>query len=277
MSVRVSSPVKGYATSAYGWRTLSGQRVFHGGLDIGTGGVSAPVFAMFDGVIEDIVRNREPGQPASRGRVIAPGRSGNAPKIRNTDGERQIYGHVMTAIGWRVGDKIRAGQLLGYTDLSGNTSGHHLHLEIWNANGTTRNPMLDFRAFGLAVGAPPTKYLPPAKRSYAAVRMHERNTLAEIFAAYRVLLLALGYRTPSGVNSAAGLMQVWLNDHGASLRVDGDPGHLTKTALQRRLSDPDLRRPYTGRLTGVWGGVGSPTRIAASALLNDRITIARKG
>lgn len=271
------SPVKGYATSEYGWRTLNGRRVFHGGLDIGTGGVSAPVYAMYDGVIEDIVRDRRPGQPATSGRVIAPGRSGNAPRVRNPDGEQQIYGHVLTSPGWRVGDKVKAGQLLGYTDLSGNTSGHHCHLEVWNANGSTRNPRIDFRAFGVTVGAAP-KGISAPREPYPRAVMHERNTLAEIFDAFRVLLLALDYRTPSGVNSAAGLMQVWLQDGGYYTgAIDGDFGPMSKAALQRRLSDPSLRRPLAGPITREWGPAGSPTRIAASALLNDRINLAKKG
>jgi len=118
----------------------------------------------------------------------------------------------------------------------------------------------------------------PPPRRYPAVRMHERSTLGEIFDGYRELLLALGFRTPSGVNSPAGLMQVWLADRGLDVGpVDGDFGPRSKRALQVRLSDRELRRPYTGPITGVWGPVGSQTRIAAAALLNDRITIARKG
>ncbi len=270
------SPVKGWASSEYGWRVLSGSRVFHAGLDIATGGVSAPVYAMYDGVIEDIVRDREHGQPASRGRVIAPGRSGNAPKIRNADREVQIYGHVLTAIGWRVGDKVKAGQLLGYTDLSGNTSGHHCHLETWNANGTTRNPRLDFRAAGVIVGSTPQKAVaaPVERDRYPHRPMTRNSSWDELSYAWGIWLGSHGY-----TGSRYERIQKWLNNRGANLLVDGDIGPRTLTAWQRIMRDlhADGRARYGSTVTGRVGGLGSPFRTAIAAYANDRRDTAKKG
>jgi len=156
------SPVKGYLSSGYGTRN----GVKHAGVDIATGGVAAPVYAAFGGTLSNIVRGRKRYQPASQGPVVAPGRSGDGGQVRNPDGERQVYIHVRFLEKWKNGDRVEAGDLLGYVNLSGNTSGYHLHFECWNKNGVTRNPLIDFRAFGLAVGEtprPPKKDTAPAK------------------------------------------------------------------------------------------------------------------
>lgn len=120
-------------------------------------------------------------------------------------------------------------------------------------------------------------WTPPKKgAAYPLRQMTETNTLAEIYAAYKVLLTALGYKTPH--MSATGLMQTWLKAMGQDVGpIDGDFGPRSKRALQRRLADKSLRRPYTGPIDGLWGGTGSATRISASALLNDRINHAKKG
>src|SRR5690625_2763478 len=151
----MASPVHGTRSSRYGYRTLGGRRSFHAGLDIATGGQRRAVHAPYAGTIERIIRGRKHGQPATSGQVLAPGRSGNGLVIRNPDGERQLLGHVQVLAGLKVGQKVRRGQKVGTVDLSGITTGHHLHLEIWNANGTTRNPEIDFRHWGIKVGAKP--------------------------------------------------------------------------------------------------------------------------
>ena len=272
---KMVSPLKGYATSEYGWRTLAGRRVFHGGLDIATGGVAAPVYAAFDGVFEKIVRSREHGQTNNVG-TIAPYRTGNAPLIRNADGERQLYGHVMTAIGWRVGDKIKAGQLIGYTDLSGNTSGYHCHLEVWNADRTTRNPRLDFRAFGIGVGSTPVRASSPGSSRYPWVAMTRNSSWSDLSYAYGILLGALGYEGTRGER-----IQSWLNDvDDAGLVVDGNIGPRSIEAWQRyfrALTRKGKLRHGVTVITRRIGGLGSEFRTAIAAYANDHRNTAKKG
>jgi len=153
--VSMASPVHGSRSSRYGYRTLNGRRAFHAGVDISTAGKRRSVYAAYAGTIERIVRGRKHGQPATSGQVLAPGRSPNGVIIRNPDGERQLYGHVQVLAGLRVGQKVKRGQRIGTVDLSGITTGLHLHFETWNANGTTRNPEVDFRHWGIAVGSKP--------------------------------------------------------------------------------------------------------------------------
>src|SRR3546814_10914299 len=78
------SPVQGYVSSRYG-RRGSGN---HLGLDIATNKKPGPVYAMFDGVFERIVRGRGHGD-TSRKNELAAFRTGDGPMIRNSDGERQ--------------------------------------------------------------------------------------------------------------------------------------------------------------------------------------------
>lgn len=159
MSTMVS-PVKGYRSSAYGYRGGT----LHAGVDIGTGGVAAPVYAAFAGVLSNIVRGRKRYQPWNVGPTVAPYRTGDGLRVHNPDGEQQLYIHMRPLDSLQNGDRVTAGQLLGYVNLSGNTSGYHLHFEVWNARGRTRNPEIDFHAFGLDVGETPKKAVAPAPK-----------------------------------------------------------------------------------------------------------------
>lgn len=268
MAKTMCSPVRGYVTSEFGKRN----GVLHAGMDIGTGGVAAPVYATFAGRLSNIVRGRRRWQPASEGAVVASGRSGDGGRVKNSDGEQQVYIHVGFLAKWKNGDKVRQGELLGYVNLSGQTTGYHLHYEEWTIHGTLRNPRASFQFYRITPGSIPKRYVPPSKYPYLA--MNEKNTLEQIYDAYSALLTKIGYKVPSGIrvlDKRIALMQVWLKDQGYYKGlIDGVAGPMTKRALQSRLSDKGLRRPYKGPLDGLMRGVGSGTRIAASALLNDR-------
>src|SRR5690606_4877363 len=83
----------------------------------------------------------------------------------------------------------------------------------------------------------------------------------------------------------AGRIQQWLLDGGYLRQANGKPGVVdgkwgpqSWKALQRRLSDKNLRKPYTGPIDGKAprsGKVGT-TWHSAAAFANDRRTDARK-
>lgn len=151
MAVKMVSPVKGRSNgSPYGKR---GSGV-HLGWDIPTNGKPGEVFAAFAGTIVEIVRGVKEGSKTTSS-SWAPGRTPNLIIINNPDGEYQLYGHVTTDGRWKIGDKVKIGDYLGKTDLSGNTTGHHLHFEIWSSRYKTRNPAIDFRYFGITIGSTP--------------------------------------------------------------------------------------------------------------------------
>ena len=160
VTVGMVSPVRGYPTSEYGQRGSS----FHAGLDIGTGGVHAPVYAAYAGRASNVVRGRKSMQRASSGTVVAPARSGNGLRINNPDGEVQVYIHVTPLASLTEGQYIQKGELIGYVDLSGMTSGLHLHFETWNKNKRTVNPRVHFNYHKVAPGSAPILPTPTPKR-----------------------------------------------------------------------------------------------------------------
>lgn len=151
MAKTMVSPVEGYAGSRYGKR---GSGV-HLGLDIPGGGRSKKVYASFAGTIRKIVRGVRRGSKVSSAPDWAPGRTPNLVIIENPDGEFQLYGHALADARWSEGMKVEQGDYLGVTDLSGNTTGYHLHFEVWSSRRTTRNPEIDFRFFGVVIGSTP--------------------------------------------------------------------------------------------------------------------------
>ena len=159
---KMVSPVQGTRVSSeYGIR--AGKK--HGGIDIATGNIGVPVRAAFAGVVSNVVSGRRRWQPATEGPVVAPGRTGDGCRVHNPDGEQQAYIHMSPVV--TEGQHVEAGQLLGYVNLSGNTSGPHLHFETWTAAGLTKNPRFYFQHHNVNPGstpvvpAPPTEPTPP--------------------------------------------------------------------------------------------------------------------
>lgn len=153
---RMVSPFEGRLTQNH-WR--SGGYKGHKGMDIAPplpGQTRMPVYAAFAGEWKKIVRNVKPGNKRS---TWAPGRTGGGGLIANPDGEGNGYNHIDVLDHWKVGDKVAAGDLLGYNDRSGTQTGPHLHLEFW-ANwrnpDSDYDPALAFKKFGVTPGSCPT-------------------------------------------------------------------------------------------------------------------------
>lgn len=96
----------------------------HHGVDLsGSGAMGKPIFA------------------AREGKVVAAGRAsgyGNWIVIEHTIGGNKIstvYGHMYdNGVLVKVGDTVRAGQRIGLVGSNGDSSGPHLHFEIWNGS-----------------------------------------------------------------------------------------------------------------------------------------------
>ena len=114
-------PVTGRITSRYG-ESSSRRKSTHTGLDI----------ACITGT--DI-------KAVSEGTVIFAARQGsygNLVKIDHGNGVETWYGHC-NKIYAKVGDKVKAGDVIAAVGSTGNSTGPHLHLEI-RINGVTVNP-----------------------------------------------------------------------------------------------------------------------------------------
>jgi len=59
---------------------------------------------------------------------------GNGVFIQWADGKTAIYGHLSKFADIKVGDKLQAGDLIGWAGSTGNSTGSHLHLAIHNGD-----------------------------------------------------------------------------------------------------------------------------------------------
>ncbi|KAF0232452.1 MAG: peptidase [Desulfovibrionaceae bacterium] len=117
-------PANGKINSPYGNRIppKQGASSFHKGID-----VSNPVGG-------DVVAS-ESGEVIN----ISPyGSGGNTVQIRNRDGSVSYYSHTKPSV--RFGQKVYAGDVVGNTDLTGITSGGHVHYELHDSNDKHFDP-----------------------------------------------------------------------------------------------------------------------------------------
>ena len=123
-------PLPGYtnASSAYGWRThpIFGTRKFHKGEDI-PAPTGVAIVAAASGTV------------TTAGWVSG---YGNYTVINHGGGVMTAYGH-QSAIYVSVGQTVSAGQTIGAVGSTGNSTGPHLHFEVY-VNGATQNPMSYF-------------------------------------------------------------------------------------------------------------------------------------
>ena len=121
-------PLPGYTnnSSAYGWRVhpIYGTRKFHKGEDI-PAPTGTPIVAAASGTV------------TTAGWVSG---YGNYTVINH--GVMTAYGH-QSAIHVSVGQRVTAGQTIGLVGSTGNSTGPHLHFEVY-VNGSTQNPMSYF-------------------------------------------------------------------------------------------------------------------------------------
>ncbi len=124
-------PTKGIPTSGFGYRW----GVLHGGIDLANS-IGTPILAVADGVVIDA------GPAAGFGLWV---------KLRHNDGTVTVYGHVNT-INCHIGERVMAGDEIATMGNRGNSTGPHLHFEVW-LNGTNRvDPVPWLAQRGINVG-----------------------------------------------------------------------------------------------------------------------------
>jgi murein DD-endopeptidase MepM/ murein hydrolase activator NlpD len=126
--IRFVLPTKGVFTSGYGGRW----GVFHWGIDLANS-IGTPILAAADGVVV------ESGPASGFGLWV---------RIRHSDGAMTIYGHINRSL-VTEGQKVRAGQEIAEMGNRGNSTGPHLHFEVWNAAGQKINPLIWLHQHGI--------------------------------------------------------------------------------------------------------------------------------
>jgi murein DD-endopeptidase MepM/ murein hydrolase activator NlpD len=123
-------PTLGSFTSGFGGRW----GVFHYGIDIASP-IGTPIYAVTDGVVEDA------GPASGFGLWVV---------LRHADGTSSVYGHVNRMFVTK-GEKVSAGEQIAEIGNRGQSTGPHLHFEVWAADGTKINPLPWLAAHGIRV------------------------------------------------------------------------------------------------------------------------------
>ncbi|MBV8996899.1 MAG: M23 family metallopeptidase [Pseudonocardiales bacterium] len=126
--IRFVLPTNGIFTSGYGARW----GVFHWGIDLANS-IGTPILAAADGVVV------ESGPASGFGLWV---------RIRHPDGMTTVYGHINRSL-VTEGQRVRAGQEIAEMGNRGNSTGPHLHFEVWNAAGQKINPIIWLHQHGI--------------------------------------------------------------------------------------------------------------------------------
>ncbi|MEU5842084.1 M23 family metallopeptidase [Rhodococcus sp. NPDC047139] len=127
---RVAFPAAGTLTSGFGprWGTN------HNGIDIANS-IGTPIVSVTDGVVI------ESGPATGFGLWV---------RVRQDDGTIGVYGHIDASL-VVPGQHVRAGEQIATMGNRGQSTGPHLHYEVWQPNGTKIDPMPWFHARGVPV------------------------------------------------------------------------------------------------------------------------------
>ena len=237
--MKLNNPAPGRpVTSNYGWRIhpISKARKFHTGIDFG-GTFNVEVAA--DGIVASVApewRNLSDGQKRRQ--------SGGNTVVINHGEVHTAYFHGREQSKLKVGDRVKAGQLVFVAGSTGASTGPHLHFEVRTkqaqATHTDPNPYLN---------ASPTKPIAPLP---VDGRLSQRTWMA-----WQRLLKAKWNYTGliDGIPGSGTWKAIQRSavEYGYQGKIDGVAGPMTRKAVQRRLKVAD---------DGVWG------RVTISALQN---------
>ncbi|CAM2777495.1 M23 family metallopeptidase [Prescottella defluvii] len=127
---RAVKPVSGTLTSDFGPRWGS----HHGGLDIAAP-IGTPVYAAADGVVVDA------GPASGFGLWV---------RVKHDDGTTTVYGHI-NDYQVTTGQHVSAGQQIATVGNRGQSTGPHLHFEVWSPGGAKLDPSAWLEERGVAV------------------------------------------------------------------------------------------------------------------------------
>ncbi len=127
-------PLKSYTriSSEYGWRKnpVSGVNKLHAGIDFAAAG-GTPIYAAASGYVQ--VAGWSSGGYGNYV-IIYHG------KMSDGNTYSTLYGH-MRSVATSAGKYVKQGELIGYVGTTGNSTGNHLHLEVWKGEqGQRRQP-----------------------------------------------------------------------------------------------------------------------------------------
>ncbi|MEE2035412.1 M23 family metallopeptidase [Rhodococcus chondri] len=125
-------PVSGTLTSNFGprWGTT------HAGLDIANT-IGTPIVSVTDGTV------LEAGPASGFGLWV---------RILQDDGTIGVFGHIDQAL-VSAGQRVRAGEQIATVGNRGQSTGPHLHYEVWEPDGRKADPMAWLNARGVQIAS----------------------------------------------------------------------------------------------------------------------------
>jgi murein DD-endopeptidase MepM/ murein hydrolase activator NlpD len=138
-------PVNGELSSSYGMRCLGGRCRMHTGTDISVPS-GTDVVAAGNGVVESA---RCASAYCDRPGYLGLGGYGNLVTVKHADGVVTRYAHL-TNFAVTPGQQVAAGDLVGHSGSTGNSTGPHLHFEV-KVDGAFTDPVKFLKAHGVAV------------------------------------------------------------------------------------------------------------------------------
>ena len=121
-------------TSYFGYRKdpFTGEIRYHNGTDVGAPG-GTPILAAADGTV--IIANGVDSWGGGYGYHI---------KVNHNDTFDTMYAHC-SSICVTVGQEVKQGEVIGYVGTTGNSTGNHLHFEVWQ-NGVRTDALGFFQS-----------------------------------------------------------------------------------------------------------------------------------
>lgn len=121
-------------TSWFGYREdpFTGEIAYHSGTDIAAPG-GTPILAAADGTVT--IANAIDSWGGGYGYHI---------KVKHNDTYDTLYAHC-SSICVTVGQEVKQGEVIGYVGTTGNSTGNHLHFEVWQ-NGERTDALGFFKA-----------------------------------------------------------------------------------------------------------------------------------
>ncbi|MER7282354.1 peptidoglycan DD-metalloendopeptidase family protein [Dactylosporangium sp. NPDC000244] len=147
------SPLPGFSARP-GFRTPTNPN--HVGVDI-MSFVGTPIHAASAGTVLEVVCNIEAGHSCDQTGSASVGGCGWYVKIQHAGGISTLYCHMVRKGVVKPGQKVAAGQVIGYVGSSGNSSAPHLHFEVHvntppTSPGNAIDPLPFMRTHGAPIG-----------------------------------------------------------------------------------------------------------------------------
>ena len=227
--MKLDNPGKGQQRrSPFGMRKhpITGVWRMHNGIDYGG---TFKVRAAQDGVVVKKGSNMNPRNGF-----------GHSLTIDHGSGIKTLYAHGASASSFKVGDRIKRGDVIFTSGATGAATGVHLHFEV-HLNNKPVDPEPYYKADGVNPVVP-----------VMTTGKLDRETWKRW---QSVLKKSWGYEgiidgIPGKMSWSA--VQRSVVEHGYKGPIDGIPGPMTRRAVQQRLADKGF---YTGKIDEIWGRI----------------------